>query len=43
MRSGKPPIPGRLERVEIAVTAIGADGAVRKAIVETAGRVDADW
>ena len=43
MSSGKPPIPGRLARVEIAVTAIGADGTVRKAIVETAGRVDADW
>jgi hypothetical protein len=30
--------PGRLARVEIAVTAIGADGTVRQAIVETTGR-----
>ena len=29
--------------MEIAVTAIGADGTVRQAIVETAGRVDAGW
>jgi hypothetical protein len=29
--------------MEIAVTAIGADGTVRKAVVETTGRVDADW
>jgi hypothetical protein len=36
-------MPGRLARVEIAVTAIGADGTVRKAVVETTGRVDADW
>jgi hypothetical protein len=41
--SGKPPIPGRLVRVEIAVTAIGADGTVRQAVVETTGRVDAGW
>jgi hypothetical protein len=36
-------MPGRLARVEIAVTAIGADGTVHRAAVETAGRVDADW
>lgn len=29
--------------MEIAVTAIGADGTVHQAIVETTGRVDADW
>jgi hypothetical protein len=29
--------------VEIAVTAIGADGAVHQAVAETTGRVDADW
>ncbi len=29
--------------MEIAVTAIGADGTVHPAIVETTGRVDADW
>ena len=34
---------GRLAHVEIAVTAIGADGTVRQAIVETTGRADADW
>jgi hypothetical protein len=34
---------GRLARVKIAVTAIGADGTVRQAVVETAGRVDAGW
>ena len=34
---------GRLTRVEIAVTAIGADGTVRQAIVESTGRIDADW
>ena len=43
MGSGKPPIPGRLVRVEIAVTAIGADGTVLQAVVETTGRVDAGW
>ena len=37
------PDAGRLARVEIAVTAIGADGTVRQAIMETTGRVDADW
>jgi hypothetical protein len=37
------PDAGRLARVEIAVTAICADGTVRRAIVETTGRVDADW
>lgn len=34
---------GRLARVEIMVTAIGADGTIRRAVVDTAGRVDADW
>jgi hypothetical protein len=34
---------GRLARVEIAVTSVGGDGTVRRAIVDTAGRVDADW
>jgi hypothetical protein len=34
---------GQTARMEIAVTAIGADGTVRQAIVETTGRVDADW
>lgn len=34
---------GRLARVEITVTVISADGTVRQAIVETTGRVDADW
>jgi hypothetical protein len=33
---------GRLARVEIAVTSVGADGTVRRAIVDTAGRADAD-
>jgi len=33
---------GRLARVEIAVTSVGADGTLRRAIVNTAGRVDAD-
>jgi hypothetical protein len=37
------PGAGRLARVEIAVTAIGADGTMLRAIVDTAGRVDADW
>jgi hypothetical protein len=37
------PDAGRLARVKIAVTAIGADGTVLRAIVETTGRVDADW
>ena len=37
------PDAGRLAHVEIAVTAIGADGTVRQAIVETTGRVDADF
>jgi hypothetical protein len=37
------PDAGQAARVEIAVTAIGADGTVRQAIVETTGRVDADW
>jgi hypothetical protein len=37
------PDAGQAARVEIAVTAIGADGTVHRAIVETAGRVDADW
>jgi hypothetical protein len=37
------PDAGRLTRVEIAVTAIGADGTVHQAVVETTGRVDADW
>jgi hypothetical protein len=34
---------GRLARVEIAVTAIGADGTVLRAVMETAGRADGDW
>ncbi len=29
--------------MEITVTSVGADGTVRRAIVDTAGRVDADW
>jgi hypothetical protein len=29
--------------VEIAVTAIGADGTVRQAVVETTRRADSDW
>ena len=29
--------------MEIAVTAIGADGTVRLAVVETTGRLDAGW
>jgi hypothetical protein len=29
--------------VEIVVTSVGADGTVRRAMVDTAGRVDADW
>ena len=37
------PDTGQAARVEIAVTAIGADGTVRQAAVETAGRVDAHW
>lgn len=37
------PDAGRLARVEIVVTSVGADGTVRRAIVDTAGRVDADW
>ena len=37
------PDAGQAARVEIAVTAIGADGTVRQAIVETTGRMDADW
>ena len=37
------PDAGRLARVEIAVTAIGADGTVLQAMVETTGRADADW
>jgi hypothetical protein len=37
------PDTGQAARVEIAVTAIGADGTVRQAVVETTGRVDADW
>jgi len=36
-------VPGRLARVEIVVTSVGADGTIRRAIVDTAGRVDADW
>jgi hypothetical protein len=36
-------VPGRLARVEIVVTAIGADGTISGAVVDTAGRVDADW
>jgi hypothetical protein len=34
---------GSLARVEIAVTSVGADGTVRRAVVDTAGRIDADW
>ena len=37
------PMTGRLAHVEIAVTAIGADGTLRRAVVETTGRVDGDW
>jgi hypothetical protein len=37
------PDTGQAARVEIAVTAIGADGTVRRAVVETTGRVDAGW
>jgi hypothetical protein len=37
------PDTGQAAPVEIAVTAIGADGTVLRARVETAGRVDADW
>jgi hypothetical protein len=37
------PDTGQAARVEIAVTAIGADGTMLRARVETAGRVDADW
>jgi hypothetical protein len=37
------PDTGQAARVEIAVTAIGADGTIFRARVETAGRVDADW
>ena len=36
-------VPGRLARVEIAVISVGADGTIRRAVVDTAGRVDADW
>ena len=34
---------GRLARVEIVVTSVGADGTVRRATVDTTGRDDADW
>ena len=37
------PDAGRLARVEIVVTSVGADGTVRQAMVDTVGRVDADW
>jgi hypothetical protein len=37
------PDAGRLMLVEIMVTSVGGDGTVRRAIVDTAGRVDADW
>lgn len=37
------PDAGRLARVEIAVTAIGGDGTVCRAVVETTGRVDGGW
>jgi hypothetical protein len=36
-------VPGRLARVEIVVIAISADGTISRAVVDTAGRVDADW
>jgi hypothetical protein len=36
-------MPGRLACVEIVVTSIRADGTVRQAMVDTTGRVDADW
>jgi hypothetical protein len=37
------PDAGRPVPVEITVTSVGADGTVRRARVDTAGRVDADW
>ena len=37
------PDAGRLARVEIVVTSVSADGTVRRAMVDTAGRIDADW
>lgn len=36
------PDAGKAARVEITVTSIGADGTVRHAAVDTAGRADAD-
>jgi hypothetical protein len=36
-------MPGRLARVKIVVTSVGANGTIRRAVVETAGRVDGDW